>query len=128
MPTGPRMAAVMATKSSRSPPSTASSSAKTCVQVRLDGPTASPVMGSMTPVACIWSAWWFSAGANPLPLRVTAWTITGPPNALARTSADSSVGRSWPSTGPMYFRPRSSNMACGASASLMPRLAACRAA
>ena len=37
----------------------------------------------------------------------------------------SSACSSWPSTGPMYFSPRSSNMPCGATMSLMPFLTPC---
>ena len=84
-----------------------------------------PVFGSITPQACICSASSFSAGGYPLPLRVTACTITGALKPRASRSAFSRACSSWPSMGPTYFRPRSVNMACGDSASLMPALTLC---
>ncbi len=45
---------------------------------------------------------------------------------LARVRADSRASRSWPSMGPTYFRPRSSNTPCGAMKSFRPFLAPCR--
>ena len=124
-PVGPSIAAVMATTSARSPPMRTSSSEKTLVQLVGAGEVGAPVSGSMTLTWCIWSASWFSAGAKPLPLRVTACTITGPPNERAMISACSMALRSWPSTGPRYLMPRSENITCGLKASLSPDFAAC---
>jgi hypothetical protein len=119
------IAAVIATTSPRWEPIAASSVAKTLVQVVDFAFISLPVSGSIGSVWCIWSTSSFSASGKPQPLRVTACTTTGPPNALARRSAVSSATMSCPSTGPRYFRPRSSNIICGLSASLIAFFIAC---
>ena len=122
------MAAVIATTSGRSSPMRASSSANTEVHRgalgggQLAGDRVDRV-GLVHLVDLV-----VLGGRVAAALLVTACTITGPPNSLARRSAASSAPRSWPSTGPKYLRPRSSNIICGLIASLMPRLAACSAA
>ena len=120
------MAAVIATMSGRRAPMASISVANTLVHPVEGGPIGSPVPGSNAGGLCICSASSFSAGGYPMPLRVTACTITGPPKPLACRSADSSARTSCPSTGPTYFRPRSLNIACGLTASLTPSLSACR--
>ena len=62
---------------------------------------------------------------SPGPSAVITCTITGAAEARARRSACSTASTSWPSTGPTYFRPRSSNMPCGATMSLRPFLTPC---
>ena len=52
--------------------------------------------------------------------------MTGPPYARARASALSTACSSWPSTGPRYFRPRSSNIPWGATMSFSPFFIPCR--
>ena len=122
-PVGPAMAAVMAAMSSRSSPSLTSSSENTEVQSRTGLDFDLPVTGSITPVACIRSASLASAGAKPRPLCVFAWTMTGPPNSRAWRSAFSSDRMLCPSTGPMYFRPRSENISCGMTVDFRPSFA-----
>jgi hypothetical protein len=124
-PVGPSIAAVMPTTSGRFDPSATISSANTLVQPTDGGPVGRPVSGSNAAGLCICSTVSFSAGGYPAPLRVTAWTITGPPKWRARRSADSIAAMSCPSTGPKYLRPRSENSSCGLSASFMPAFSAC---
>jgi len=94
-PTGWSIAAVSATMSSRSAPSATSSAPKASVQVAsTDGVSDSPVHSSIRPMAWKRSRSWFSAGAKPLPLRVMAWTMTGPPKPLAWRMATVSASRS----------------------------------
>ncbi|CPU66086.1 Uncharacterised protein [Mycobacteroides abscessus] len=56
---------------------------------------------------------------------MSACTITGAPYAFARRSACSMASTSWPSTGPTYLMPRSSNMPWGATTSLRPFFRPC---
>ena len=124
-PVGPGMAAVIATMSRRLAPYSISDSANVDVQPGPGTDVASPVSGSMTPQECIWSSSSFSAGAYPMPLRVTTCTITGALKPRALRSALSTACSSWPSIGPTYLMPRSVNITCGEIASLMPALMLC---
>ena len=65
-------------------------------------------------------------GRVAAPLRVSACTMTGPPNSRAWRSACSTATTSWPSIGPTYFRPRSSNIPCGATMSFRPFFTPCK--
>ena len=67
------------------------------------------------------------AGVYPFPFSVMTCTITGPLNLFATWSAFSIKSSSWPSTGPRYFKPKSSNKPCGAKTSLMPFFIPCKA-
>ena len=110
----------MATTLSFCSPIEMSSSEKIDVHVLPTAAIASPVSGSTGPTAWKRSASSLTAGAKPRPFSVMAWTITGPPNSFAALRIFSIASISWPSTGPKYFNPRSSNIPCGAMMSLIP--------
>ena len=128
MPVGSAIAAVMPTMSSRSSAIATSSSANTDVHFSVGAASSLPVSRSnaLRAVQAVGLVV-FGRDGSRSPCVVTACTITGPPNRFARRSADSIASMSCPSTGPTYLRPRSSNMPCGATASLMPFFTACSA-
>ena len=125
-PVGPSIAAVIATISLRSWPIATNSSENTLVQLVPLFAKGAPVSGSTIPTAWNFSASSATAGWWPRPFSVIAWTRTGAPNSLAFAKAFSRAAISWPSIGPMYFRPRSSNIPCGATISLMPFFIPCK--
>ena len=66
----------------------------------------SPVTSSILPTAWKRSSSCSSAAPKPLPFSVIAWTMTGPPKFLRlRPARPPARAPSWPSIGPMYFKP-----------------------
>ena len=115
---------VAITAAGRRDPMATSSSPNAWDQVFLDAPGTAPGRGAPG-TWCSRSSSFSSAGAYPKPLRVITCTSTGPPYSLARRRACSTMASSWPSIGPRYFRPRSSNSTWGWRTSLRPFLMPC---
>ncbi len=80
-----------------------------------------PVSGSNTPTPWNVPAS-VSAGAYPLPLRVMTCSRVGPSKRLRSLSVSSSTSRSWPSMGPKYLKPISSNSKPGTTRLWRPSL------
>ena len=124
-PVGPCIAAVRATISGRDLAISTISSEKIDVHDVTDFASDTPVAGSTTPTAWNFSASSMIAGAWPRPFSVITCTKTGAPKSFASARALSIAAMLCPSTGPIYFNPRSSNMPCGATISLMPFFTPC---
>ena len=120
------MAAVIATTSLRSRPISTNSFAKMLVHEAALFLTGIPVSASTIPTAWNFSASSSIAGAYPRPFSVIVCTKIGPPNSFALRRAFSMASMSWPSNGPRYFNPKSSNIPCGATMSLIPFFIPCR--
>src|SRR5690606_40255339 len=69
---------------------------------------ASPVTGSYAARPCHFSRL-ASANANPLPFSVSTWITRGPLSERTCPSVWQSLSTSWPSIGPKYRKPSSSN-------------------
>ena len=120
------MAAVIATTSGRSRPMATISSLNSSVQMRPETSNGRPGLGVETADAV-------ELVGLVVDGRVVAAALLGDDvhddraaeGLRARRRAASTACSSWPSTGPRYFRPRSSNIPCGATMSLMPFFMPC---